>query len=152
MFINFRHQVQIPMIPMCRYFLSRASGNSFRNTTPRRLLVFTDSLDSVAVLNSLHASEPLHNSVLLAIAEIVMKPVSIFEFIISKVKRISKLICFHVLCLMSFIDISLLTASAHSLLQGISCRRDGSFCSESFWWECRTFKFFLSFPPRSLFI
>lgn len=40
---------------------------------PRRLLVFTDSLDSVAVLNSLHASEPLHNSILIAIAEIMMK-------------------------------------------------------------------------------
>lgn len=40
---------------------------------PRKLLVFTDSLDSVAVLNSLRASEPLHNSVLLAIAEIMMK-------------------------------------------------------------------------------
>jgi hypothetical protein len=40
---------------------------------PRRLLVFTDSLDSVAVLNSLRASEPLHNSILLAVAEIIMK-------------------------------------------------------------------------------
>ena len=60
------------MFPMCWYFLSRASGNSFRNT-PRRLLVFADSLDSVAVLNSLHASKLLHNSILLAIAEIVMK-------------------------------------------------------------------------------
>lgn len=40
---------------------------------PRRLLIFTDSLDSVAVLNSLRASETLHNSVLLAIAEIMMK-------------------------------------------------------------------------------
>jgi hypothetical protein len=40
---------------------------------PRRLLVFTDSLDSVAVFNSLRASEPLHNSILLAVAEIIMK-------------------------------------------------------------------------------
>jgi hypothetical protein len=40
---------------------------------PRRLLIFTDSLDSVAVFNSLRTSEPVHNSVLLAVAEIVMK-------------------------------------------------------------------------------
>ena len=40
---------------------------------PCRLLIFTDSLDSVAVLSSLRASEPLHNSVLLAIAKIMMK-------------------------------------------------------------------------------
>ena len=40
---------------------------------PCWLLIFTDSLDSVAVLSSLRASEPLHNSVLLAIAKIMMK-------------------------------------------------------------------------------
>ena len=40
---------------------------------PRRLLIFTDSLDSVAVLNTLQATETLHNSILLAIAEIMMK-------------------------------------------------------------------------------
>jgi hypothetical protein len=40
---------------------------------PRRLLIHTDSLDSVAVLNTLRASEPLHNSILIAIAEIMMK-------------------------------------------------------------------------------
>jgi hypothetical protein len=40
---------------------------------PRRLLIFTDSLDSVAVLNTLRASEPLHNSILIAIAGIMMK-------------------------------------------------------------------------------
>lgn len=40
---------------------------------PRRLLIYTDSLDSVAVLNSLRASEQLHNSILLAIAAIMMK-------------------------------------------------------------------------------
>jgi hypothetical protein len=40
---------------------------------PRRLLLFTDSLDSVAVFNSLRASEPVHNSVLLGVAELVLK-------------------------------------------------------------------------------
>jgi hypothetical protein len=39
---------------------------------PRRLLVWTDSLDSVAVLNSLCASESLHNAPLLAIAEVML--------------------------------------------------------------------------------
>ena len=40
---------------------------------PCQLLVFTDSLNSVAVLNTLRATEPLHNSILLAIAEIMIK-------------------------------------------------------------------------------
>ena len=40
---------------------------------PRRLLIFSDSLDLVAVLNTLRATEPLHNSILLAIAKIMMK-------------------------------------------------------------------------------
>jgi hypothetical protein len=40
---------------------------------PRRLLIFTDSLDSVAVFNSLHTSESMHNSILLAVAEIILK-------------------------------------------------------------------------------
>jgi hypothetical protein len=40
---------------------------------PHRLLIFTDSLDSVAVFNSLHASEHMHNSILLAVAEIILK-------------------------------------------------------------------------------
>jgi len=39
---------------------------------PRRLLLFTDSLDSVGVLNSLSASEALHTAPLLAIAEIIL--------------------------------------------------------------------------------
>ena len=40
---------------------------------PCRLLIWTDSLDSVAVLNSLHASESLHNRPLLAIASIILR-------------------------------------------------------------------------------
>jgi hypothetical protein len=40
---------------------------------PKRLLIYTDSLDLVAVLNTLRASESRHNSILLAIAEIIMK-------------------------------------------------------------------------------
>jgi hypothetical protein len=39
---------------------------------PRRLLLFTDSLDSVCVLNTLSASEPIHTAPLLAIAEIIL--------------------------------------------------------------------------------
>lgn len=40
---------------------------------PRHLLIWTDSLDSVAVLDSLRASEPLHNGPLLAIADIILR-------------------------------------------------------------------------------
>ena len=39
---------------------------------PHRLLIWTDSLDSVVVLNSLHATESLHNAPLLAIASIIL--------------------------------------------------------------------------------
>jgi len=39
---------------------------------PRRLLLFTDSLDSVSVLNTLSASESLHTAPLLGIAEIIL--------------------------------------------------------------------------------
>ena len=39
---------------------------------PRWLLIWTNSLDSVAVLNSLHTVEPLHNAPLLAIANIIL--------------------------------------------------------------------------------
>jgi hypothetical protein len=40
---------------------------------PRRLLLFTDSLDSVAIFNSLSASETLHNGPLLAVAKIILQ-------------------------------------------------------------------------------
>jgi hypothetical protein len=40
---------------------------------PQRLLIFTDSLNSVAVFNSLSASEKLHNGVLLAVAKIILQ-------------------------------------------------------------------------------
>ena len=40
---------------------------------PRRILIWTDSLDSVAVLNSLHTAESLHNAPLLAIADIILR-------------------------------------------------------------------------------
>lgn len=39
---------------------------------PRRLLVFSDSLDSVCVLNTLSASQALHNAPLHGISEIVL--------------------------------------------------------------------------------
>jgi hypothetical protein len=40
---------------------------------PWRVLLFTDSLDSVASLNSLRASESLHNGPLLGIAEVILR-------------------------------------------------------------------------------
>ncbi|KNZ72388.1 hypothetical protein J132_03479 [Termitomyces sp. J132] len=40
---------------------------------PRRLLIFTDSLDSVVVFNSLGASKSLHNSVVWAVAGIILQ-------------------------------------------------------------------------------
>ncbi|KAJ6607224.1 hypothetical protein B0H10DRAFT_1956480 [Mycena sp. CBHHK59/15] len=40
---------------------------------PKRLLIWSDSMDSVDILNLLKASEPLHNGVLLAIAVIIIK-------------------------------------------------------------------------------
>jgi hypothetical protein len=40
---------------------------------PRRVLLFTDSLDSVAVFNSLSAAEPIHNCVLMGVAGLVMQ-------------------------------------------------------------------------------
>ncbi|KAG6824892.1 hypothetical protein H0H92_005514 [Tricholoma furcatifolium] len=43
------------------------------NHPPRRVLLWSDSLDSVAVFNSLRASEPMHNAVLLAVCTIVIK-------------------------------------------------------------------------------
>ncbi|KAF6743493.1 hypothetical protein DFP72DRAFT_827709 [Ephemerocybe angulata] len=40
---------------------------------PRRLLIFSDSLDSVGVLNSLSARNPLHNGVVRGIAGLIME-------------------------------------------------------------------------------
>jgi len=40
---------------------------------PKKVLLWTDSLDSVASYSSLHASESLHNSVLLALAGILLQ-------------------------------------------------------------------------------
>ncbi|KZP07914.1 hypothetical protein FIBSPDRAFT_699696, partial [Athelia psychrophila] len=40
---------------------------------PKRLLIYTDSLDSVGCLNSLRVSESLHNGPLLAIAGIILR-------------------------------------------------------------------------------
>jgi hypothetical protein len=40
---------------------------------PRRLVVFTDSLDAVGVFNSLRATMPIHNGPLLAVAGIIME-------------------------------------------------------------------------------
>ena len=42
-------------------------------TPPHCILVFTDSLDSVAVFNSLAASQTLHNGVLLAVARVILE-------------------------------------------------------------------------------
>jgi hypothetical protein len=40
---------------------------------PRRMLIWTDSLDSVSVLNSLHTTESIHNAPLLAIASVMLR-------------------------------------------------------------------------------
>ena len=40
---------------------------------PRRILLYTDSLDSVSVFNSLSASEKSHNGILLAVAKVVLQ-------------------------------------------------------------------------------
>ncbi|KAF9472080.1 hypothetical protein BDN70DRAFT_765058, partial [Pholiota conissans] len=40
---------------------------------PRKLLLFTDSMDSVAVFNSLRANESIHNGPLLAVAGIILQ-------------------------------------------------------------------------------
>ena len=40
---------------------------------PRKVLLWTDSLDSVAAYSSLRAAEPIHNSVLLALAGILLQ-------------------------------------------------------------------------------
>jgi hypothetical protein len=42
-------------------------------TPPRHILIYSDSLDSVQVLNSLSVKESSHNSILLAIAAIILK-------------------------------------------------------------------------------
>ena len=47
------------------------TATNFRSP-PRRLLLLTDSLDSVGVLSSLSATEPIHNGVLLAIADVIL--------------------------------------------------------------------------------
>jgi len=39
---------------------------------PRQVLIYTDSLDSVAVFNTLSTSQPLHNSVPLRVAGIIL--------------------------------------------------------------------------------
>jgi hypothetical protein len=40
---------------------------------PKRLLIFTDSLDAVAVFNSLRANESIHNGPLLGVASIILR-------------------------------------------------------------------------------
>lgn len=40
---------------------------------PKRLLLFTDSLDSVGVFNSLHTSESIHNAPLLGVASVILR-------------------------------------------------------------------------------
>ncbi|KAG6862666.1 hypothetical protein C0991_010908 [Blastosporella zonata] len=40
---------------------------------PKRILLHTDSLDSVCIFNSLHANQPIHNAPLKAIARIIIE-------------------------------------------------------------------------------
>ena len=51
--------------------LSRIHHVASLQQPPRQLLLWTDSLNSVDVLNSLHATETLHNGPLLAIAKVI---------------------------------------------------------------------------------
>jgi hypothetical protein len=39
---------------------------------PKQLLLFTDSLDAVAVFNSLHVNETIHNGPLLGVASVIL--------------------------------------------------------------------------------
>jgi hypothetical protein len=40
---------------------------------PKHLLIFTDSLDAVAVFNSLHTNESIHNGPLLGVASVILQ-------------------------------------------------------------------------------
>ena len=40
---------------------------------PKRLLIFTDSLDAVAVFNSLRTNETIHNGPLLGVASVILR-------------------------------------------------------------------------------
>jgi hypothetical protein len=43
------------------------------SSPPKRLLIFTDSLDSVSIFNSLHTSESIHNAPLLGVASLILR-------------------------------------------------------------------------------
>ena len=44
----------------------------FFASPPKHILLFTNSLDAMAVFNSLHANEAIHNSPLLGVASIIL--------------------------------------------------------------------------------
>ena len=75
---GFVYQIQPSSIPVDIFFfelvaiLSAVSHVAAFHQPPRHLLVFTDSLDSVCVLNTLSASQELHNAPLRAISEVVL--------------------------------------------------------------------------------
>jgi hypothetical protein len=52
--------------------LSAVHHVGFLTHPPHNLLIWTDSLDSIAILNSLHTAESMHNALLLAIADIIL--------------------------------------------------------------------------------
>ncbi len=77
---GFVYQLKLnPSKPLDIFFLELMAILSAINfavqltSPPRRILLYTDSLDSVGVFNSLSASEPLHNSVLMATAGLIME-------------------------------------------------------------------------------
>ncbi|KNZ71911.1 hypothetical protein J132_05185 [Termitomyces sp. J132] len=87
---------------------------------PRRLLIFTDSLDSVAVFNSLGASESLHNSVVRAVAGIILQ-----TGIDLKVCHIAGPIYYLDYFLMNIDENFPQTVSANLSPLEVFCRRDG---------------------------
>jgi len=75
---GFVYQIQPSTIPIDIFFLELVAimsavshVASFRHP-PRRLLVFSDSLDAICVLGTLSASRELHNGPLCAISEIIL--------------------------------------------------------------------------------
>jgi hypothetical protein len=61
---------------------------------PCHILIWTDSLDSVAVLNSLHTAESLHNGPLLVIADIILHTGMDLRVRLLKAKRMCVPICY----------------------------------------------------------
>jgi hypothetical protein len=92
---------------------------------PKKVLLWTDSLDSVAAYSSLRAVEPVHNSVLLALSGILLQTGMDLRIRHIGAKTTPELISSQGLWSTNFFVDSLLTASASSLHHESFCRRDG---------------------------